>query len=357
MKKIFLLTAMLLTILAACDNPSGMDMNKEVQASFTASVGKQKPSTRMADTQWDSDDCIGIFALNDDCADLSNPNPEGTVNTYANGKYKYSGAAWSFESSSDVTKPYYFKNPYTTVVTFKAYYPWQPNNMITAAGAPKSIDNGTIAVDASADQSLDAQKKYDFLFAEKAPDATGEPSGVDGKPWGSKESTKVKFQFTHSMVKLVFVLKPSATNGVSLEAVKKMIPTLKGIKSKGTFSLANGVVTASADAATDLVLKNKFDVKGAAPNATVEGVQFVALVVPQTTPTDATLSLAENVNETDTNTYLTKKIFSGLADGLQAGHQYTYTLTVKKMELVVESFGITDWQNTDMGDADDAVLQ
>lgn len=360
-KKNYLLASMLLAAFAACDNESSMDMTTEPPAEFTAHVGKQKVQTRMADDTWDNGDCIGIFALNDDCAE-NYPGPQNTSNAYANGKYKYDGTErkWNFDSSGDLPKPYYFKNPNTTVVTFKAYYPWQPNANITAAGNPSKIDNGTIAIDAG-DQSLKEQKKYDFLFADKAPTSVAEGAqnnaANEGKPWGSKESTSVNFQFTHSMVKLVFILKPGTTNGITLEAVKSMTPFLEGIKSKGTFSLADGQVTATTDEnVTDLELKNKTEVSASDGND--ESVQFVAIVVPQATPANAILRLEEPLAASGKDKYITKKLFSNLGnDGLKAGHQYTYTLTVKKMELVITSFGITVWQNTDMTDADDAVLQ
>ncbi len=363
-KKNYLLAALLLAAFTACDNESSMDMATEPPAEFTAHVGKQKVQTRMADATWDNGDCIGVFALDDDCA-TNYPGPAGIFNTYANGKYTYDGSKWNFDASGDVKKPYYFKNPNTTVVTFKAYYPWQANTKIAAGDPSTGIDNGTIVVDASQSQSSDAQKGYDFLFADKAPtsgakDAPQDGTNTDGKPWGSKESTNVQFQFTHSMVKLLFILKPGTANKVTLDDVKKLTPFLQGIKSKGLFSLADGKVTATNDEATELELKNKTEEDASGDNA--GSVQFVAIVVPQAKPTDATLRLEEtsvpSAPESDSDKYVTKKLFSGLGnDGLQAGHQYTYTLTVKKMELVIESFGITEWQNENLDDVDDAVLQ
>lgn len=89
--------------------------------------------------------------------------------------------------------------------------------------------------------------KFDFLFADK--DGEGKESA------GSKNSPNVNFQFAHSMTKIIIVLK---ADGSSVKDLGTMAPTLKGLKAKGTFSLANGVAALAGDAAVvDLLLSNR----------------------------------------------------------------------------------------------------
>lgn len=152
----------------------------------------------------------------------------------------------------------------------------------------------------------------------------------------------MNFQFVHSMTKIIIVLK---ADDISVKDLGTMKPTLKGLKAKGTFSLANGVAALAGDAkVVDLLLSNQTETANTATQQS-----FVAIVPPQTASTDVYLTIASG-----SDSYLSARILS--KKELMAGNCYTVTITVKKLELVVESSDITPWAPG--GDSNsDAILQ
>lgn len=307
--------------LTACNNDNE-PAPSEVAAVITTNLGNHI-QTRMADAQWAPGDAIGIFSLSDEMAGVT---IDGIAqsNMAVNLKYTRTTAdGWDGGATA-----FRFKNPKAPTVDFKAYYPHTESNLISD-GKTGEID-GTISVDAT-DQSADGQTKFDFLYADK--------DKTSGTPSGNKDNPKVNFQFTHSMSKVVIVLQP---DGTSVRELGEMKPLLRGLKAKGTFSLENGVVTVSGDAA-DLSLKNQIEAN------TLNKQSFVAIVPPQTASDDVYLTI-----ESGDDTYLSAKILK--SQELLAGHCYTVTITVKKVELVVESSEITDWIETNGGKGD-AILQ
>lgn len=307
--------------LTACNNDNE-PAPSEVAAVITTNLGNHI-QTRMADAQWAPDDAIGIFSLSDEMADVT---IDGIAqsNMAVNLKYtRTTAGGWD----GGVTA-FRFKNPKAPTVDFKAYYPHTESNLISD-GTIGEID-GTISVDAT-DQSADGQTKFDFLYADKDKDSN--------TPSGNKDNPNIRFQFTHSMSKVVIVLQP---DGTSVRELGEMKPLLRGLKANGTFSLENGVVAVSGDA-VNLSLKNQIEAN------TLNKQSFVAIVPPQTASDDVYLTI-----ESGSDTYLSAKILK--SQELLAGHCYTVTITVKKVELVVESSEITDWDPADGGKGD-AILQ
>lgn len=315
--------------LSACskeDTPSGGD----VMAEFSTNLADRSLS-RATDEAWGDSDAIGVFTVDDELDGVMidgvaqtnmGVNLKYTRESDNNGGTKWNGGATAFR----------FKNPASTEVTFKAYYPYTVDDKIS--GEDKI--SGTIAVDATM-QTAEAQPAFDFMYADKAEDK------ADGAalPVGSKDNPMIKFLFRHSMAKVIIVLKPDTDKGVTFEDVKAMVPTLRGLKMTGTFSLADGKVDASAEEVTPVVLANSTEDQSASTRT------FVAIVPPQTAPTGddaAELSIAAG-----SNTFRSAKILS--AD-LLAGYYYTYTITVKKMELVIESCDIAAWKEGGSGTAD-----
>lgn len=316
-------------LLGACSNDNTENPNGEVPAVFTTNLA-QRVQTRAHDAAWDSNDNIGIFSLSDELDGTGFPS-----NMAVNTKYTTTdGSAWTSENA------YRFKNPVNTDVKFKAYYPWVEDSKITD-GITGKID-GTIAVDASS-QDITGQKACDFLFADKE---SAENDAADSH--GSKDAPNVKFQFKHSMAKVILVFKPDTDKGVSFDdAFKAMVPTLKGLKPKGTFSLDNGTVTVSGSAA-DLTLSNS------TVDDTNSSVTFVAIVPPQTPASDGTApEISIKIRESDT--YRSVKILGGT--NMEAGKYYKYTITVKKMELIISASSISDWEVGVADGTGDAVLQ
>lgn len=312
-------------LLGACSNDNGPTDNANgVAAVFTTNLDG-RVQTRMADNQWAEDDAIGIFSLNDEMDGVMIDGVEQSNNA-VNLKYTRSSTVWD-----GGTTAFRFKNPADAKVTFRAYYPYTADADITdGAGGKKE---GTIAFEA-ADQSLAGQVKFDFLFADK--DKDGNASA------GSKNSPNVNFQFAHSMTKIIIVLK---ADDISVKDLGTMEPTLKGLKAKGTFSLANGVAALAGDAkVVDLLLSNQTETTN-----TDTQQSFVAIVPPQTASADVFLTIASG-----NDSYLSARILS--KKELAAGNCYTVTITVKKLELVVESSDITPWAPG--GDSNsDAILQ
>ena len=314
-------------LLGACSNDNEPTDNANgVAAVFTTNLDG-RVQTRMADNQWAEDDAIGIFSLNDEMDGVMIDDVE-QHNNAVNLKYTRTPAgAWD-----GGTTAFRFKNPADATVNFRAYYPYTADADITDGAGEKK--DGTIAFEAT-DQSLAGQVKFDFLFADK--------DGDGNAPVGSKNSPNVNFQFVHSMTKIIIVLK---ADGSSVTDLGTMEPTLKGLKAKGTFSLANGVAALASDAAVvDLLLSNQTETT----NNTAPQQSFVAIVPPQTASTDVYLTIASG-----SDSYLSARILS--KKELTAGNCYTVTITVKKLELVVESSDITPW-GSEFGDDSDAVLQ
>ena len=312
-------------LLGACSNDNEPTDNANgVAAVFTTNLDG-RVQTRMADEEWAEDDAIGIFSLNDEMQGVMIDDVEQSNNA-VNLKYTRSSNVWD-----GGTTAFRFKNPADAKVTFRAYYPYTADADITdGAGGKKE---GTIAFEA-ADQSLAGQVKFDFLFADK--DKDGNASA------GSKNSPNVNFQFAHSMTKIIIVLK---ADGSSVKDLGTMEPTRKGLKAKGAFSLANGVAALAGDAeVVDLLLSNQTETTN-----TDTQQSFVAIVPPQTASADVFLTIASG-----SDSYLSARILSGKE--LAAGNCYTGTITVKKLELVVESSDITPW-GSEFGDDSDAVLQ
>lgn len=308
--------------LSACNNDNE-PAPSEVAAVITTNLGNHI-QTRMADAQWATDDAIGIFSLSDE---MDGVTIDGIAQSNMAVNLKYTRTAsggWDGGATA-----FRFKNPKAPTVNFKAYYPHTESNLISG-GTIGEID-GIISVDAT-DQSAAGQTKFDFLYADK--------DKTSGTPSGNKDNPKVNFQFTHSMSKVVIVLQP---DGTSVRELGEMKPLLRGLKANGTFSLADGVVTVSGDAA-DLSLENQTETTNKDAQQS-----FVAIVPPQTASKDVFLTI-----KSGDDTYLSAKILGNKE--LLAGHCYTVTITVKKVELVVESSEITDWDPADGGKGD-AILQ
>lgn len=312
-------------LLGACSNDNEPTDNANgVAAVFTTNLDG-RVQTRMADEEWAEDDAIGIFSLNDEMEGVTIDGVEQSNNA-VNLKYTRSSNDWD-----GGTTAFRFKNPADATVNFRAYYPYTADADITdGAGGKKE---GTIAFEAT-DQSLAGQAKFDFLFAYK--------DGEGNAPAGSKNSPNVNFQFAHSMTKIIIVLK---ADGSSVKDLGTMAPTLKGLKAKGTFSLANGVAALAGDAkVVDLLLSNQTETTN-----TDTQQSFVAIVPPQTASADVFLTIASG-----SDSYLSARILS--KKELTAGNCYTVTVTVKKRELVVDSSDITPWAPGEDSNSD-AILQ
>lgn len=325
-----MMTLVAATLLAAACSNEQDSRREDVPAEITANLGAPLLGRAM-DAEWENDDNIGIFA-----SVSANKDEQ-------NWKYTYNSTTSKWTSE----RPFYFKeteDEETHVVNFKAYHPWKEG----------MIESGSIDVDAgTVNQTPEAQKTIDFLFADKPADkadATG-PTGntEETKSTGSRANPKVNFQFHHCMSKVEFTLVPSTDEGVSMDDVKALAAKLTGVKSKGKFSLTDGTVTVTEGTeATDVELT---------PVTGSESVTLSAIVVPQAreTTADARLILTKKGEGADAEAeeFKTKNI---LNFELKAGTKYTYTIKVRKIALEILSSGISDWTTEDKGE-NDATLQ
>lgn len=336
---LFLVLAVAVAALTACNN-GNEPVADEVPAVFATNL-KGNVQTRMYDGTWEATkDAIGIFTTGNGEVDAHDATK---FNKAINVKYSCSAVNVGSNATWTSTEAYRFKNPTSPDVKFKAYYPYTESTNITEVDGGKM--DGTIAVDAST-QSSDGQKKFDFLFADKESESIPEVESH-----GSKDAPEVKFQFHHSMSKVILVFKADKDKGVQFdEAFKALVPTLKGLKAEGSFSLKDGKVTASSSASTKSLVLSNSTVSTASGS---ESVTFIAIVPPQTAGTST--SAPEVTIKISSDNYLSAKILSG--QEMKPGKSYTYTITVRKMELIVSATGITDWKADGTAGSADAIQQ
>ena len=197
-------------------------------------------------------------------------------------------------------------------VTFSAYYPY--NDSVTA-GSP------TINIDTS-NQTADAQKKIDFLYANGAEASSARPA----------ISFTGENAFSHAMSKVT--IKFEAGTDVSFESLKPTRFTLSGIKLKGTFDTAKGEAkakegTSSTD--TDLTVDIYSDT-----------LESSLILIPQTVEDGAEIKVTFNGNDytgtlsnSDADTSLT----------LQPGHEYRFTVTISNKFLEITA-RVEPWNKT-----------
>lgn len=274
---------------AACSNE---EVINDGPVAAQVSAGIEGVQTRAAGTNWDSNDQIGISC-------------SGGKTTYTNVLYTVSDvSSGSFASDA----PIYFQD--LEEVTFSAYYPY------AAAG-------GTIEKTITAtDQEAEAQKKIDYMFA----------SGAKA----SKASPEVKFtnegdtdaRFTHRMSQLSFTF----NQGADTKLTDMTDFTISGLKMEGTFNTENGTASVTGTAqAEDLKITET-------PSASNTYTRSLILFPQQVVNGKFNLSLTLGGE-----TYKTELSVPNGGTDLTAGNKYTYTITVKKTEIVVSQSSIEGW--------------
>lgn len=197
-------------------------------------------------------------------------------------------------------------------VTFSAYYPYDEN---VTEGSP------TINIDTS-NQTADAQKKIDFLYANGAEASSARPAiSFTG------ENT-----FSHAMSKVT--IKFVAGSYISFDNIKPNEFTLSNLKLKGTFDTAKGEAK-TGDEATASALTV------AIPSDTLESS---LILIPQTVDGGAGIKVTFNdtyytgnlSNSPDTNTTSLK---------LQPGHEYKFTVTISNYNLEITA-RVEPWNKT-----------
>lgn len=285
----FLYVGMVALAFAACNNE---DVINDGPVAAQVSAGIEGVQTRAAGTSWGSKDQIGISC-------------SGGKTTYTNVLYTVSDASSGSFSS---TAPIYFQD--LEEVTFSAYYPY-------------TADGGTIEKTiTAADQEAEAQKQIDYMFANGAKASKASPS----VKFTNEGDTDARFK--HRMSQLSFTF----NQGADTDLTDMADFTVSGLKMKGTFNTENGTATATAEQqAADLKITET-------PSASDTYTRSLILFPQQVESGKFNLSLTLGGE-----TYKTELSVPNGGTDLTAGNKYTYTITVKKTEIVVSQSSIEGW--------------
>ena len=290
--RLFAFVALALS-LAACTNDHEVIDDGPVAARINAEIS-DAVATRASGTQWTTGDQIGLSTV------------EGTATSYANVCYEWNGS--SFTTSLD--NSIYFQSP--EPVTFYAYYPFT-GELNTAAGVLTGVSTG------KENQTAESQPLIDFLYATGATADTHNPTinFTDDTDAGGQDCS---FHHCMSQISLTF----EAGSGVDFSTIQPESYTLSGLVIEGSFDTATGIAKADEDTQPDDLT---MELGGALTSSVI--------LFPQT---KASIGLTVEFNG---NEYSATLI---VPDGaLQAGNNYTWTVTVRNENLSIGSVGISPW--------------
>lgn len=326
--RIIVATAITATLFAlgACSNsdePNVVDLTKPIDLRMESAVVTTRSLISEGATTFEAGDKVGIY--------LGAPGADNNPTAPASGKYKnmeytLNGQAWT-------GAPIYWQSA-TQKHTLYAYYPFAGNPGTAAA------DN-KLPVSIAQDQNANGGKGYkaaDYMWKQVVVAPTNSP---------------VALTLNHGM-SLIKVTMTQGDGFAELSDVAALAPSIRGsIYKAGTWNLADGTIAATttgADAAyseiTPYVVDKSADV--AAPSLT-----YYAIVMPGTQFSDGSefVSLAAD----DGTTYAYKLALTGGGDlATKAGEYYHFTLTAKKVGIVLNAFTIGAWApgTDESGDAD-----
>lgn len=325
MKAKYLFTAAALLLgMSACNNDENENLTDGlVAATFTGSIEKAKVSTRMADTDWETDNSIGITG-------------KSGSTQYTNIPYvaTQGGANGQFEAADEQI---YFQN--LNEVNFTAYYPYNDFSDLEKTDGKTKIKADT------REQSL--QKEFDFLYG------TGK---------GSKANPVVPFSFEHQMSKVC--LKVKGGDDVSFADLKKAVFGLDNLVHEGTFDYAdNGNTALTGEAVSDWAFQGNGTASQNVPAFSVKEdedsktITYTLILFPQEFTSNLKFTAAINQGgETGVQNF-SAAIDLSLVEGndgnkLVKGTQYNVPITVKKTQLTVGTPTITPWNKKDLGNID-----
>jgi len=273
------------------DEPLTNPLSGENQVKFQASIGASV-TTRAAGTTWNAGDAIGVYALN-----AGQKLPDGVYDSKSNIKYTTPTEA---EQGVFTAATEGITFPETGNLDFIAYYPYR-----------ESLANNVYAIDV-ADQSKPAA--IDLLFSNNAVNQS-EPA--------------VALQFKHQLAMLV--LNVSAGDGVT--SLDGLTVSIEGLKTDGTFNLADGSITTGTTVKTITPV-----VAASGKTATV-----AAILVPGQDLKDTKISF-----KVGGQTYE----WTPDAQAVETGKKYTYPsiqLSTTGVTVVQPSATIVDWVDVEIG--------
>lgn len=289
--------AMLTLALTSCGNDGIEPQVYDGPVAAQVTAGINGVLTRAMDASWDNNDAIGISC-------------SSTNTKYANMKYVTTGNG-NFTHDGGVKSGIFFQG--TENVTFSAYYPF--------SGTEKS-SAGIISGVTTNDQTK--QKEFDYLYAANA-------TTTYASPTISFTGASI---FKHKMSRLILKITTSDAAGFSVDDVTSGTYSISGIKHSGTFDTTDGTAAAT-DGATD-----DWAITAEAQDANSQRT-YSMIFYPQDQPT---LTFKAVING---QAYTTT-----IEPTLTASTSNTYTITVKKTGLVVNSSTIEGWGEEEEGSGD-----
>ena len=287
--KLFAFAALAISM-AACTNDNEVTDNGPVAAVINAEIS-DAVATRASGTTWDENDRIGITGI-------------GTQ--YDNVPYIMNGGTFKEDG-----EPIYFHT--TEDVVFRAYYPYDESGKTLKA-----------TTDGEAQKN---QPKIDFLYATGATANTHKPkvNFTDDTDTGGKDCS---FHHCMSQITLTF----EAGDGVDFSQVKPTGYELGTVKLTGTFNPADGTAAADNEEKSGMLGMDLAD--GTLTSSVI--------LFPQTV---TALPLYVKYNGERYKATLT------IPEGaLQAGNNYTWTVTVRNRGIEVSQATIAAWNKIDLGE-------
>lgn len=306
---IALLMAASIPLLSACsstDEPSNTSGNTEARISGSATCYPSRANGSM----WEADH-IGVTVT-------SSPN-SNMADLYKNVEYSTEVSGTEVAVFSAVSNRIFFQDASETV-TFCAYGPYNQS--------PDSENR--LIVNTENQQERSQQASIDFIYASGATASEANPNvefaGENG--------------FKHKMCKLELILTPA--DGFQGADIQKPKSLLGGLIHTGFFNTLSGEATATGDRVEDWAISNCaiYSLSESDPKLTT----YSAILLPQQLDGPLTLKV-----EIDGQVYTNNSI----KPALEAGHQYTYRISIKKTGLEISGCTVTDWEHNETvsGDA------
>lgn len=290
MKTAYYLTALTAVLFAACSNESNEinPVEPETETPFTP-VALQVQAGISASTRVAN----GAFEVDDAIGVYAVSTATNGLTSGTNVAYTATNTTADFTS----TTPIYFQD--RNEVNISAYYPYV-----------KDIKDNTLSV-ALSDQT-------DILFAHK-----------DKVPY---TETSLALTFEHVLAQITLVLK--AGDGLT-DLTDLSYIMLKNLPCSASWNVLTGALTNSTD--TEDYATSMF-------TANDDGSQTLSLLLFPVSSTS--IELTVNYNDVDYEATLNS------ADGLVAGNNYTYTVSVKQSGLTVSGSTIQAWTEAELSDSD-----
>lgn len=326
-KKIFLLT-MIATVLAACNDnnePEPVDLARPIQLNM--SVGTVTRTFDPTRTEFEEKDAIGLYVATckeNSQADMSTIEKDAP-NGINNVKFTRNNAISSGSSANGWEGNIYWQST-TLYHTIYAYSPYTEN--LETDGDRKI--HFTLQADQSAGTNY---KDADYLWYQST------------QTLANNSANAVGLQHKMSLIKIV--LTAAGSTDLTYEELKGMqFKILGSVKSKGTFDVQTGTITAdetneNIDELIPLRIEN--DGKGE--------LYYYAIILPGTQYSRSSPFIS--LTQTDADGITTYIYTLGEEVIALSGNQYTFNLTASKQGISLGQFTIEKWNDgtTQNGDA------